>query len=147
MIVSDPGQRRARLWVALIFVGVFGAGTAFGLGLAHLGGGPPDDLRESPADRLTRVLGLDASQRQKLDMLAERSRPVIEALLRETEPRIRALRDGVENDLRPFLSADQLRRLDALQARRPPPGAPDPSGRHGPGGPPPHPDGPPPPPM
>jgi len=118
----------------LLMLGVFAAGAVFGAGLVreHRPGPPPP--HPSPAERLTHQLDLTPAQVARLHELERSHRDELGALMRETMPRIRAVLDSVENELRPMLTEAQRARLDEVQARRPPPDAPLPGM---PGGPPP----------
>ena len=133
----DPA-RRVRVLGAVLLIGVFAAGAVFGAGLIawrrpatepprH---GPPHG---PPPHHLARELGLDDAQLAELRRLEAENRAEIDAITRETMPRIQAVRDRIEEGLRPHLDAEQQARLDALRARRPPPGHEPP-----PFGPPPH---------
>lgn len=124
-----------RLLSTLILLGVFAAGAVFGAGLVrtHTPSGPPPPP-PGPAERLTHALQLTPAQVEELHRLERLHRDELHQLMRETMPRIRAVLDSVENELRPMLTDEQRRKLDELQAHRPPPDAPLPGM---PGGPPP----------
>lgn len=130
-MTSSP--RRARVLGLLLMLGVFAAGTVFGAGLVrgHAPGPPPPP--PSPAERLTHQLDLTPAQVEALHRLEQRHRAELGRLMRETMPRIRAVMDAVENELRPMLTEAQRARLDEVQAHRPPPDAPLPGMPGGPG--------------
>lgn len=66
--------------------------------------------------------------------ILERHRPDLEAILRETFPRVRAISELTEREVRAILTPEQQRQLDQLKARRrPPPPGPPPSGVELPG--------------
>ena len=133
----------SRLKLALVVAALFLAGGACGFALRGWwppprppGHGPPPWLRE---------LELTDAQRADAEALFERHRADVDALMRETFPRVRARNEQLERELAALLTESQRKALEAIRARRPPfpPGGP---GRHGgPGGPPPGLDGPPPP--
>lgn len=137
---TDLSTRRPLLAAAIVCLGVFAAGVATGLPLArwmHPPMGPPGlcgppgperdpDFVPRPYDRL----GLDRRQMELVRPIIDRHRQKMEALVRETLPRIRALRAELEQEIRPLLDPAQARRLDDMLAHRP-------EGPPGPGGPPP----------
>lgn len=133
---TDLSTRRPLLAAAIVCLGVFAAGVATGLPLArwlHPPMGPPGlcgppgperdpDFVPRPYDRL----GLDRRQMELARPIIDRHRQKMEALVRETIPRIQALRAELEREIRPLLDPAQVRRLDDMLAHRPegPPGAP-----------------------
>lgn len=138
-----------RLMSSLVLVGVFAAGALFGAGLmrwmpAH---DQPHDRPPPPGgpiEAMTHELALDAQQREQLHAIAKAHEPELSAIMHETQPRIRAVLDAIENDMTPHLRPDQIEKLQAWRARRPPP--PMPGLGPPPGGPPGGPHGAPPPP-
>lgn len=148
---ADPAARRLHLWTGLVLLGTFLAGAAAGAGVSralgpprHLGGpgaGPGPEGRPP----FPRELELTAAQEAQARAIFERHRPAIDAVIRETFPRVRAAQEEMERELRTILTPAQARTLDELAARRPPlppggPGAPGGPGGgfhgFGPGGPP-----------
>ena len=78
-------------------------------------------------------LGLSADQERRSRAVLEKHRPRVEAVWRAMTPRLRAISDDVERELRRLLTAEQARRLDEIKARRPgppplPPPPPPPAG-------------------
>jgi Spy/CpxP family protein refolding chaperone len=166
---SDTSPRNVRLLTALLLVGTFAAGAVTGAGiLRFMGppgppppglGGPPPMFGPLPLEQL----GLSQDQQNEVHEILERHRPELETILRESFPKVRAVNDQVEREVRAVLTAEQRARLDELKRRGPPPpppgapppppgfpGGPPPPGApgFGPGGPPPPgfgPGGPPPP--
>jgi Spy/CpxP family protein refolding chaperone len=150
---SEAPVRRIHLLSGLLLLAIFLAGGLAGFGLASAlpasfarwhHHGPP------PLPRQFEELGLSADQEARARAIFERARPELDAVLQESYPRVRAINDRMEAELRAILTPEQRQRLDAMKARRPPgpPGGPDfPGGGPGlfppPPGPPP-PDGPPP---
>jgi hypothetical protein len=114
-----------RLMSGFVLVGVFAAGALFGAGLLrwmvpheapHLGR-PPG----GPIEAMTHELELDAHQRDQLRAIADAHRPELEAIMHETQPRIRQVLDGIEQEMTPNLRPDQVQKLEAWRERRPPP--------------------------
>jgi len=74
------------------------------------------------------------SEEAKAKEITGRYRPKLEALLLEGFPKIQAINDQMEGEMRQILTAEQARKLDELKAQRPPM---PPFGPPGNGGPPP----------
>jgi hypothetical protein len=141
---ADPNPRRLHLWTALVLVAVFAAGTATGAGLAWaLRPAPPGPGRSRPPPDgmppFLSELGLSPDQAARARAIAERHRPELEEAIQETFPRVRAIQDQVDREIRALLDPEQVARFDELRSRRPPlrgmGGPPPPPGF--PGGPPP----------
>lgn len=62
-------------------------------------------------------LDLTDEQREKIRAIFEAHRPVIDSLMGETMPRIRALRDSAEAEIRLVLTAEQLEKFEKLSKR------------------------------
>ena len=147
---------RVRLLGALVLVGVFAAGAVFGVGLtrwSHTGypdGHPPRRPPPGgPIEAMIHELQLDPAQIEALGQIERARRPELDAIARETMPRVRAVLDAMERELLPRLRPEQVELLEAWRKRRPPPRMPGPGGFGGPpaggfGGPPPGGVGPPP---
>ena len=152
MAQSETKPRTVRLMTALLLVATFAAGAAAGAGLSRLSfrcHGPPHPRMFAPEH--FEQLGLSPDQQQKAHQIAERHRPELEAILRETFPKVRAINEQMEQELREQLTPEQRAKLDQLKAQRPPmpPGSPFRGGHppwpppgHGPMGGPPGPHGP-----
>lgn len=80
---------------------------------------------------LKRELDLRPDQTQALRALLTAKRPAFQAIRREEEARMAALRAEIDRDLTPFLDEAQRRKLDALRVRwqKPPHGPPPPDAR------------------
>lgn len=135
--VESP--RRARLLGALVLAGMFAAGAVFGVGLAKWSappGGrpppPPPGLRPPPpgTDVMIRELALDDAQIETLHTIQRAHKAELDAIVADTVPRVKAVLDRIEDELRPHLRPDQIRRLEDWRRRRPPmppmPGGPPP---------------------
>lgn len=73
---------------------------------------------------LRRELGLRDDQTQALRVLLAAKRPAFQAIRRDEEARMAALRAEIDKDLSPLLDDGQRKRLDDMRARwekRPPP--------------------------
>ncbi len=113
-----------RILSIVILLGVFAAGAVFGAGLVRTHaperGGPPP-MPPGPAERLIHHLQLTPAQAEELHRIERAHRDELDRLMKETMPKIRAVMDAVENELRPVLTEEQRTRLDELQRDRPPP--------------------------
>jgi uncharacterized membrane protein len=135
---ADPKARRLPLWTALVLLGVFLAGGAAGAGVAHYLRGPRHPMRGAMLPPPLADVGLSPEQAEKARAIYERHRPEIEAVIQESFPRVRAIQDRAEAEVRALLTPEQAVRFDAARVRRPPLPV---MGPHGPG---PHRAGPPP---
>jgi hypothetical protein len=110
-----------RLKSGLLLVLVFAAGGALGAGIHASLPHPP-----RPVDPLT-DLDLDASQRARAKEILDRHRPELEAALKDVQPRIKAIQDDVEIELRrDVLTEPQRKKLDELKKTHLPPPLPPP---------------------
>jgi uncharacterized membrane protein len=136
--MADPTPRRVRLLTALLLLGTFLAGGAAGAGVMWLSRplvepcAPPPPPMPMPFHRL----GLSADQTKAVQAIMDRHRPQLEAILKEGFPKVRAIHEAIDREVRPLLTDGQRRQLDELRARRPP-GPPPPFGPPPPGPPPP----------
>ena len=135
-------QARVRLLGALVLVGVFAAGAVFGVGLArwsHPGHPPGPPPRRpppgGPIPAMIHELRLDPEQIDALEQIELAHRGKLDAIAKETMPRVRAVLDAMERELQPRLRPDQLELLEAWRKRRPPPRLLGPGGPGGFGGP------------
>jgi len=139
MAQTETQPRTVRLMTVLVLVATFVAGAAAGAGLARLAfrcHAPPPPHMLAPEH--FEELGLSPDQRQKAHQIAQRYRPELEAILRETFPKVRAINERMEQELREQLTPEQRTKLDEMKARRPPmPPGPHPhrGPPHGPHGP------------
>ena len=110
----------------LVVVGIFCAGGATGFAVSpfvhpphHPSRGPPPWLHE---------LELSEEQRKTAESIFERHRADVDAIMRDTFPRIRVRNEQMEQELKAVLSPEQVKKLDEIRARRPlrpPPPPPD----------------------
>ena len=165
-MTTERSPRQIRLLTALLLFGTFLFGAVAGTGFSRWNHMPPH-LRRPSAPFLPGppgALSLTPEQEAKAHEITERYRPQLEAILRANFPKVQALNEQMEKELRELLTPEQTKILDEMKAHRPPmppwgtmpPGAgPPPPGDPGfmpppGGGPPPWPPGlapPPPPPF
>jgi Spy/CpxP family protein refolding chaperone len=145
--------RKVHLVTALLLVAIFGAGVVTGAAVCRWTApphgewkpphGPPPGGPPMPPE--WRALDLTADQAAQARQIADRHRPELEAAIKDTFPKLRAIDEQMEKELRAILTPEQQKKLDEVKAHRPPgfvPGVPPPGGPP-PGFPPPH-GGPPP---
>ena len=146
-----PGEaRKVHLVTALLLVGLYGVGVVTGAAVCRWMApraewrpphGPPPGGPPMPPE--WRALDLTAEQTTHARAIAEKHRPELEAVIKDTFPRLRAIDEQMEQELRAILTPEQQKKLDEVKAHRPPgfvPGAPPPPGAPGfppPGAPPP----------
>ena len=129
-----PGEPRRRLAAALVLVALFLAGAGTGAGLMASFGGRGHHARPGPGHLPPPFdeLGLSSEQRQAAEAIFEKYRPRFEAIFAESAPKVHALRDELDAELLPVLTAAQRERFEALKKSRPlrpphgPPGEPPP---------------------
>jgi hypothetical protein len=128
-----------RLMSGFVLVGVFAAGALFGAALLRFLGphatthegrppgppgmppGPPGGPPGGPIEAMTHELDLDAHQRDQLRAIADSHRPELDAIMRDAQPKLRAVLDSIENEMTPHLRPDQVEKLQQWRKRRPPP--------------------------
>lgn len=138
-ISSSP--RTVRLMTALVLLATFAAGTVTGGGLVHWFASDADPSRHVGPPMLPLLeLNLSEGQEKKVHAIFQRYRPKLEALLHETFPKVRAVNDQIERDVREVLTDEQRRILDHSKSMRhgppldgpprdgPPPDGPPPDG-------------------
>ena len=147
----SESARRLHLMSGLIMLGTFLAGGVAGAGLyATLkpehgpGRGGP---RRGP--QFLEELDLTADQQTKAKAIFEKHHTAVEAVMSESFPKVRAINDAMDEELKAILTPAQVTKFEELKKRRPRPGERGfgPGGPGGPFGGPPHgpsPDGPPP---
>jgi hypothetical protein len=131
-----------RMLSGFVLVGVFAAGALFGAGLLRWTQHAPERLPPPPhhggpggppVEKMRHELALDDNQMRVLDDIMQKHRTELETVMRSTQQRVRVVLFAIEDELRPHLRPDQVKRLEDWRATRPPPPMP---GFHPPGGPP-----------
>ena len=119
---QDTTVWRIHVLSGLLLLGTFLAGGAAGVGLAYAlrAPGHPRPPEPPPFPRQFQELGLSAAQQQQAEAIFARHRPELDAVLQESYPKVRAINERMEAELRAILTPEQAQRLDALKARRPP---------------------------
>lgn len=144
-MAADSTPRRIHLLSAVIVLATFLAGAVAGVGLYRFAGpahrrGPPGEGPPLPPHLAG--LGLSPQQARQAAQILERHRPALDAVLRESYPRVRAIVEEMHAETRAILTPEQQKRFDELDSRPPPWGGPGdgpPPGMPPPPGPPPGP--------
>jgi hypothetical protein len=115
--------RQIRLLTALLLFATFVLGIVAGVGLSQWVRNPPPPP-PPPAPFLPGppgALKLTSEQEAKAREITERYRPQLEAIVREGFPKMKAINEKMEAELREMLSPEQRKVLDEMKAHRPPP--------------------------
>ncbi len=124
-MTADPSPRRLHLWTALVLVAVFAGGVATGVGASWALRPPPHGRPGRPPaggglPPFVGELGLSAEQQARVRAIVEGHRGEMEAAIRDAFPRVRAIQDRVDGEIREVLTPEQAARFDSLRSRRPP---------------------------
>jgi hypothetical protein len=136
---EEREPRKVRVLVLLVLLGTFAVGAVAGAGVSRwlavraFPPPPPPPMLPIPVHELD----LTPEQHDKLRVIVDRHRPELEAILRETFPKARAINEQIEKEVREILTEPQRKKLDEIKLRRPPPPPPPPPGGFPPGPPPP----------
>ena len=114
-------DRWLKMMSGLVLVGVFAAGALFGAGLMRWNRPEPPRPPGGPIEVMTHELDLDAAQVDALHAIEVAHRPQLDAIMRSTQPRVREVLFAIEDELRPKLRPEQVKKLEEWRARRPPP--------------------------
>jgi Spy/CpxP family protein refolding chaperone len=121
---ADAKQAVQRVWLpALALASMFAVGAACGVLADRTLIGPPLHRFELPlgGDVLLRdpfgELGLSADQRKKIDALFERHRTEVDAVVGESEPKMRALSEKMDREMKEILTPEQRERLKTARER------------------------------
>lgn len=100
----------------LLLLAVFAAGVGTGIGLdrAIASGSKLETRLSTSMPAVLDRLGLTPEQRRAVDSLLERSRPRAQAAMAEMVPRLGAIADSLDAELRQILTPAQRARLDSL---------------------------------
>lgn len=99
---------------AIFSLGLLSGVTATGLALRHCYEPPPTSNPDQVLDRLSDKLDLSDDQRGKVSALLRQELPKGEALHEETHKKFKALRDSFDEQLKPYLSPEQQKRLEIM---------------------------------
>ena len=138
--LASLGQLRIRA-IGLL-AAVFLAGALAGAGVIRYFEPRPPPPPPGPGLGPFSQLGLTPDQQARAREIIEKHRGELDAIVKETMPRVRAVQETIDREMLTVLTPDQLERFRALRppppmpGMGPPPGPPGPPAP-GPGGPPP----------
>jgi Spy/CpxP family protein refolding chaperone len=124
MATSDPSLTRIRVLTALIIVGVFASGAVVGAGIYRWGSSGSSEAEGSgrhgvalwiPAGELD----LTPEQHAKVSQIVERHRLELEATVRESFPRVRAINEQMQKAVKEVLTPEQQKKFEELKRRGP----------------------------
>jgi len=124
--MNAPNPRRFQWISGLLLVLLYVLGLATGVGLTrwltpvHGPGGPPSHPHHGRPPQLIDELNLTPEQDRQVRAIYDKHNPALEAILHENFPRIRAIQDQVEREIRAILTPEQQERLDRAKSRRRP---------------------------
>lgn len=113
--------RQIRLLTALLLFATFVLGIVAGVGLSQWIRNPPPPPPAPFLPGPPGALRLTPEQEAKAREITERYHPQLEAIVREGFPKMKAINEKMEAELREILSPEQRKALDEMKARRPPP--------------------------
>lgn len=104
---------------AVFAAGFLLGGAATGIGIRHCFQRfhPREVKTDFILNRLSKELDLTAEQKGKVDLLLKAQSPKMDALRKQTQDLFMAQRDAFNAKLRPILSEDQKKKLEAMNAR------------------------------
>jgi Spy/CpxP family protein refolding chaperone len=134
MATIERTPRQIRLITAVLLFATFLLGAAAGVGLVRWSLPPRPPLPPAPVlPGPPGALHLTPAQEAKAHEITERYRPQLDAVWRDSLPRLQELNEQMEKELREILTPEQRKILDEMKAHHPPP--PPGAGFHPPGGP------------
>ncbi len=122
-MAGDNAARRLRLWSGLVLFCVFLAGGVAGAGVFAWWRPPAHSLKpHRDLPQHFNELDMTAEQREKANAIFAKHRATVESILKQNFPRVRAANEQTEREFRSILTDVQNKKLDEIEARRPPPG-------------------------
>jgi Spy/CpxP family protein refolding chaperone len=124
MATSDPSLTRIRVLTALIFVGVFASGAVVGAGIYRWGSSGGAEAEGSGRNGVALwipdgELDLTPEQHAKVSQIVERHRLELEATVRESFPRVRAINEQMQKAVKEVLTPEQQKKFEGLKRRGP----------------------------
>jgi Spy/CpxP family protein refolding chaperone len=120
----ESKQAVQRVWLAaLALASMFAVGAACGVLADRTVLGPPLHRFEFPLGGGVMLrdpfgeLGLSAEQRKRIDAVFERHHTELDAVVRESEPKMRALSEKMDREMEGILTPEQRERLKAARDR------------------------------
>jgi len=121
----QDAQRKARLWLALVFLVGAAIGVVFGYSFGHhtvlaKTTPPPMSEQERRAKRvqeMTTELGLTPDQSTKMDDIIRRAHGDMKSIRDKAENDVDGVREKARNEMRQFLTADQKPKFEEMVQR------------------------------
>lgn len=121
----QDAQRKARLWLALVFLVGAAIGVVFGYSFGHrsvLAKTTPAPMSEPErrAKRLqemTKELGLTPDQSAKMDDIIRRAHEDMKTIRDKAESDVDVVREKARNEMRPFLTPEQKPKFEEMVQR------------------------------
>ena len=113
--MSDPSLSQIRAATALVIVGTFLTGAIAGAGVYHWVS--PRHHHRPPMAIPLEELGLSAEQDRRAHEIIYRRRAEIQAVMKDAFPRMRAIHEQEEKEVRALLDPEQQKKLDDANAR------------------------------
>jgi Spy/CpxP family protein refolding chaperone len=125
--MNPDSVRKARMWLAVVFVVGAAIGAVFGYSFGHRGydaalatSKPPLSEPERRAHRvadMTKELGLTPEQSLKADEVIRQAHQEMKAIRDKSEQDVDAVRQKARNQMRAFLTPEQLPKFEAMVQR------------------------------
>jgi|SRR4051812_45561554 Spy/CpxP family protein refolding chaperone len=124
MATGDPSILRIRIVTALIIAAVFLSGALVGAGIYRWGSsaGLSGDMPHGQGAAVwlpLEELDLTPEQDAKVSAVMDRHRVELDAIVRESFPRVRAINAQVQKEVRDLLTPEQQKNFDELKRRGP----------------------------
>jgi Spy/CpxP family protein refolding chaperone len=124
MVRGDPSMLRIRVLTALIIAGVFTSGAVVGAGIYRWGsaGGPSAKVPHGHGAALWSLpdeLALTPEQQTKVARILDRHRLALETIVRESFPRVRAIDEQMQKEVKGVLTPEQQKKFEELKKRGP----------------------------
>ena len=108
---------------AVFFIGIVTGMLIINFYETRVAGSPPDTRdnrgRSSELERDVNMvhdyLGLDAAQRERINLILEDGRNEVRQLRAETRPRVQAIEENTQSQIRAVLNPDQLERYEKFR--------------------------------
>jgi Spy/CpxP family protein refolding chaperone len=116
---------KIRLLSAALLIGVFAVGILAGLGISRGCGSKKPSMHRRAHNHLPGtpgpIPGIDLSpeQKKKADAIREKYRPELEAIVKETFPRVREINLKMEAEFRKILNPEQTQKLNHFKKSLP----------------------------
>ena len=120
-------RRKARLWLALVFVLGAGVGGVFGYGFAqrsHAAMKPmavvnlsEPERRAKRVNEMVQEVGLSAEQAQKVDAIIHAAHDEMKTVRDKSDAEVDTIREKARSQMREFLTAEQKPKFEAMIQR------------------------------